>query len=71
VAIVFISMGAFTYYSFNTYIRWKNYPVILGFDEQLTDIFEIPFPAVSIKEACHAIPKNIYISIFRSQFAQV
>jgi hypothetical protein len=39
-------MGSFTYYSFNAYIRWKEYPVVLGFDEQMADIFEIPFPAV-------------------------
>jgi hypothetical protein len=40
-------MGSFTYYSFNTYIRWKDLPVVLGFDEQMIDVFEIPFPAVS------------------------
>jgi hypothetical protein len=39
-------MGSFTYYSFNTYTRWKNYPVVLGFDEKMADISEIPFPAV-------------------------
>jgi hypothetical protein len=39
-------MGSFTYYSINTYIRWKEYPVVLGFDEQMADISEIPFPAV-------------------------
>ncbi len=45
-AVVLFSMGSFTYYSFNTYTRWKDYPVILGFDEQMTDISEISFPAV-------------------------
>jgi hypothetical protein len=40
-------MGSFTYYSFDAYIRWKDYPVVLGFDEQMADIFEIPFPAVN------------------------
>ncbi len=41
-------MLAFTYYSINTYTRWKDKPVVLGFDEQLTDIFDIPFPAITI-----------------------
>jgi hypothetical protein len=41
-------MVAFSYYSLNTYDQWKAKPVILGFDEQLADIFEIPLPAVWI-----------------------
>jgi amiloride-sensitive sodium channel len=45
---VLISTVAFVYYSFNTYIRWQDHPIILGFDEQVTDIFQIPFPAISI-----------------------
>jgi hypothetical protein len=47
VVVVLLSMGSFTYYSFNAYTRWKDYPVVLGFDEQMEDIFEIPLPAVS------------------------
>jgi hypothetical protein len=39
-------MLAFSYYSFDTYSRWRNKPIILGFDEQLTEIYEIPLPAV-------------------------
>jgi hypothetical protein len=43
---VFSSIGAFTYYSLNTYIRWRADPIVLGFEKQLTNIFEIPLPAV-------------------------
>jgi amiloride-sensitive sodium channel len=38
---------ALSYYSLETYIRWQERPVILGFDQQQTSVFEIPFPSVS------------------------
>jgi hypothetical protein len=45
--VVFSSIGAFTYYCLNAYIQWRHDPVILRFDQQPTNIFEIPLPAVS------------------------
>jgi amiloride-sensitive sodium channel len=43
-----ISMLAFAYYTSNTYLRWQKSPVILEFDQVPTDIFEIPFPAITM-----------------------
>ncbi|XP_037826361.1 pickpocket protein 28-like [Lucilia sericata] len=36
------------YYMWETYDKWSNTPVILGFDETLVDISTIPFPAITI-----------------------
>jgi hypothetical protein len=47
VALVTVSLTAFSYYSFKTYMKWYDNPIILEMDEQLTKIYEIPFPAVS------------------------
>jgi hypothetical protein len=46
-SIMLISLLAFTYYSLSQYLRWKSTPIVLGFDESLVDVFEIPLPAVS------------------------
>ncbi len=45
---MFISALTLFYYTFNTYTRWLERPVILEFDEVPTDVFEIPFPAVTV-----------------------
>jgi hypothetical protein len=46
-SIMLISLLAFTYYSLSQYLRWQSTPIVLGFDESLVDVFEIPLPAVS------------------------
>ena len=47
--IVFIaSCTACTIVISKTYDKWQNSPVIVSFDEKLTQIREIPFPAVTI-----------------------
>lgn len=32
----------------DTYIKWQDSPVILGFDETLVPVHKIPFPTVTI-----------------------
>jgi hypothetical protein len=46
VALVTISLTAFSYYSVKTYVRWLENPIILEMDEKLAEIYEIPFPTV-------------------------
>ncbi len=46
VALVTISLTAFSYYSVKTYVRWLEYPIVLEMDEKLAEIYEIPFPTV-------------------------
>jgi hypothetical protein len=48
VAIVIVSTVFCLFFIVNNYYLWKKKPIILGFNEQLTDIFEVPFPAVTI-----------------------
>jgi hypothetical protein len=47
VALVTISLTAFSYYSAKTYVRWLENPVVLEMDEKLAEIYEIPFPTVT------------------------
>jgi hypothetical protein len=46
VALVTISLTAFSYYSVKTYVRWLENPIVLEIDEKLAEIYEIPFPTV-------------------------
>lgn len=47
--IVFVvSMSACIFTVQKTYAKWQSSPIIVTQDEKLTDIYEIPFPAVTI-----------------------
>jgi hypothetical protein len=41
-----VSFSAFSYYSFSSYARWCEEPIVINLDEKLAKIYEIPFPAV-------------------------
>ncbi|KAI8118089.1 Pickpocket protein 28 [Lucilia cuprina] len=43
-----VSLYLAIYYMWESYDKWSNTPVILGFDETLVDISTIPFPTITI-----------------------
>jgi hypothetical protein len=69
VALVTISLSAFSYYSVKIYVRWLENPIVLEMDEKLAEIYEIPFPTVrksaSRRTEKYLVRTNKYVCRFR------
>lgn len=56
-----VSVYLSAYFTWDTYLRWLETPVTMGFDEALVPINKIPFPTITI---CPEIKTDINLLDF-------
>ncbi|XP_037826365.1 pickpocket protein 28-like [Lucilia sericata] len=64
IVALLLSLYLATYYMWGSYVKWSNIPIILGFDETLVKINQIPFPTITI------CPEN-QINFINYQFSNI